>query len=253
MLLNSENYFSPEADAHYMSSTAIKRFMECEALAVAVARGDYVEPTSTALLVGSYVDNHFSNTLAMFKAQNPEIFKRDGSLKSDYEHANRIIERIEQDELFMSVIGGESQKIMTGEIEGIPFKIKIDSLLPDMTVDLKIMKDFEPVRVRGEGYRSFWTAWRYDIQGAIYQFIRAQNESGEIKPFGIAGATKEKPEPAIGLFKLAQSELNAALDEVRQNVVYYDMLKKGLAEPTRCEQCAWCRMTKKLTGWEEVA
>ncbi len=253
MHLNNENYFSPESSAHYMSATQFKQFLECESMAVAIAQGKYATSTSTALLIGSYVDAHFSSTLDIFKSQNPGIYKRDGTLKSEYEHANHVIERIERDEMFMSVMSGESQRVMTGEIEGIPFKIKIDSLLPDMTVDLKIVKDFEPVYVRGEGYRSFWMAWRYDIQGAIYQFIRAQNESGEIKPFGIAGATKEKPEPAIGLFKLPQSELNAALDEVRENVVYYDMLKKGLAEPTRCEQCAWCRTTKKLSGWEEAS
>ena len=42
------------------------------------------EKKTAALLVGSYVDAHFSNELAIFKAQNPEIFTRNGDLKSEY-------------------------------------------------------------------------------------------------------------------------------------------------------------------------
>jgi hypothetical protein len=252
MQLTESNYFSREAEQFYMGSTQYKNFVACESQALAIIRGDYVPETSTALLVGLYVDAHFSRTLDVFKAQHPEIFKRDGGLKSEYEHANNIIARIERDEQFMAAISGQSQVIMTGEVEGIPVKIKIDSLLPDRTCDLKIMKDFDSVWSAEDGQRvPWWKAWRYDIQGALYQFVRAQNEGGEIKPFGIAGATKEK-EPDIGLFEFPQSVLAAAMDEIRANIVYYDMIKRGTVEPVSCGQCAWCRSQKKLTGWEEL-
>jgi hypothetical protein len=253
MILTESNYFSPEANQHYMSASQYKDFLQCENMALAKLRGLYEPESSVALLVGSYVDAHFSRTLDIFKAQHPEIFKRDGGLKSEYEHANNIIARIERDDAFMAAISGQSQVIMTGEIEGIAVKIKIDSLLPDRTVDLKIMKDFDTVWSDEEFQRvPWWKAWRYDIQAALYQYIRAQNEGGEIKPFGIAGATKEKPEPDIGLFEFPQSVLDAAMDEVRANVVYFDGLKKGLYEPTGCGKCAWCRSQKVLTGWEEL-
>jgi hypothetical protein len=249
MQLTESNYFSREAEQFYMGSTQYKNFVACESQALAIIRGDYVPETSTALLVGSYVDAHFSRTLDVFKAQHPEIFKRDGGLKSEYEHANNIIARIERDEQFMAAISGQSQVIMTGEVEGIPVKIKIDSLLPDRTCDLKIMKDFDSVWSAEDGQRvPWWKAWRYDIQGALYQFVRAQNEGGEIKPFGIAGATKEK-EPDIGLFDVGQATMDAALEEIRANVVYFDGLKKGLYEPEPCGKCAWCRSQKTLTGW----
>jgi hypothetical protein len=249
MQLTESNYFSREAEQFYMGSTQYKNFVACESQALAIIRGDYVPETSTALLVGSYVDAHFSRTLDVFKAQHPEIFKRDGGLKSEYEHANNIIARIERDEQFMAAISGQSQVIMTGEVEGIPVKIKIDSLLPDRTCDLKIMKDFDSVWSAEDGQRvPWWKAWRYDIQGALYQFVRAQNEGGEIKPFGIAGATKEK-EPDIGLFDVGQATMDAALEEIRANIVYFDGLKKGLYEPEPCGKCAWCRSQKTLTGW----
>ncbi len=253
MILTESNYFSTEANQYYMSASQYKSFTQCESMALAELRGDYVRESSTALLVGSYVDSHFSRTLDIFKAQHPEIFKRDGGLKSEYEQANQIIERIERDDAFMSAISGQSQVIMTGEVEGIAVKIKIDSLLPDRTCDLKIMKDFDTVWSDEECQRvPWWQAWRYDIQAALYQYIRAQNEGGEIKPFGIAGATKEKPEPNIGLFEFPQSVLDAAMDEIRANIVYFDMVKRGTVEAVSCGSCPWCRSQKILTGWEEL-
>ena len=47
----------------------------------------------------------------------------------------------------------------------------------------------------------FWKAWGYDIQGAIYQEVVRQN-TGILLPFGLAVATKEKPEPDIALIEL---------------------------------------------------
>ena len=84
------------------------------------------------------------------KAQNPEIFTKQGSLKAEYKKAEEIINRIESDEEFMRYLNGEKQVIKTGEIEGVPIKIKIDVLHDDKIVDLKIMKDFAPVWKDGE-------------------------------------------------------------------------------------------------------
>lgn len=251
--LTQENYFTMDANEQYMSASQYKDFSTCESMAMAKLNGLYIPETSTALLVGSYVDASFSRTLDIFKAQHPDIFKRDGNLKSDYEHANTIIARIEQDDMFMAALSGQKQVIMTGEIESVPVKIKIDSLLPDRTVDLKIMKDFNTVWSDEEGMRvPWWKAWGYQYQAAIYQFVRAQNEGGEIKPFGIAGATKEKPEPDIGLFEFPQSVLDNAMDEIRANIVYFDTLKKNLVEPVGCGCCSWCKSQKVLNGWKEL-
>ena len=42
----------------------------------------------------------------------------------------------------MEYMSGEKQVIMTGEIEGVPVKIKIDSYHPNkMIVDLKVMSE----------------------------------------------------------------------------------------------------------------
>jgi hypothetical protein len=252
MELTAEIYFSPEAELHYIGHTQFCNFQRCEAQALAMIRGEYIEEPTTALLIGSYVDAYFSGTLPLFKAQHPEIFTLKGGLKSDYIQAEHIIERIEADPQFMAAISGGSQVIMTGEIEGVPVKIKVDSLLPDRIVDMKIMRDMADVYDKeNREWLPFWRAWGYDIQGAIYREVVRQN-TGKLLPFGLAVATKEKPEPDIDLLTLPAAALDEALEVVRSQIVYFDGLKKGLYEPERCGKCPYCRATKVLKGWREA-
>lgn len=247
-MITSENYFSPENQLKYMGASQFKAFMKCEASALAEIKGEHIREKSVALLVGSYVDAHFEGTLDIFIAQHPEILLKSGGLKSDYQYANYIIERIERDPLFMEYMSGKKQVIYSGEIQGVPFKIKVDSDFEDKIVDLKIMKDFAPVwNDDAHAKQNFVEAWGYDIQGAIYQEIKRQN-TGKKLPFIIAGATKEKPEPDIGLFEIPQSDLDFAMQTVTDNVNRFERIKQGLEEPTRCESCPYCRRTKKLTA-----
>ena len=121
-ILTEENYFSDEAEQFYFGSSQFKRYLKCEASALALHQGKWKEIKTTALLVGSYVDAHFSGTLDIFQAKNSEIFTKSGSLKSEYQQAEYIIQRIERDEMFMQMISGEPQRILTGEIDGVPIK-----------------------------------------------------------------------------------------------------------------------------------
>ncbi|MEE3499201.1 MAG: PD-(D/E)XK nuclease-like domain-containing protein, partial [Ruminococcus bromii] len=195
MPLTNENYFNPENQMKYMGVSQFKAFEKCPASALAVeVKGEYVLPKSKALLVGSYIDAHFEGTLDIFQAQHPELFKRDGNLKSEYIQAEQIINYLENDDLFMEYMSGEKQVIMTGKIEDVDVKIKVDSLLPDKIVDLKIMRDFEPIYIPEKGRLNFIEAWEYDLQGAVYQEIVRQN-TGKKLPFFIAAGTKEADGP----------------------------------------------------------
>ena len=149
MKLTAKNYHSLEANQAYFSVSQFKAFARCPAAALAEVKGEYKREKTTALLVGSYIDSYFESeeSLEQFKAENPEIFKKDGSLKAEYIQAEEIIKRIERDKLFMEYISGEKQVIMTGEIEGVKVKIKVDSLHKDKIVDLKVMRDFQNVYV----------------------------------------------------------------------------------------------------------
>lgn len=245
MELTKDNYFSREMSMKFMSVSQFKAFEKCQSAALAEIKGEYKREKTTALLVGSYVDAYFEGTLDKFKGHNPDLFKRDGSLKSEYIQADQIISRIERDPLFIKFMSGEKQVIMTGEVEGVPVKIKIDSYFPDKIVDLKVMRDFEPVYLPEQGRLPWYEAWRYDLQGAVYQEIVRQN-TGKKLPFYLAAATKEKVTD-IDILHISQELLDFELDQFKKNIQMYDAIKNGILEPERCEKCDYCKQTKILT------
>lgn len=163
MILTEDNYYSAEANMEYMSVSQFKDFagtygkVGCEASAMAKLRGEYEQKKTTALLVGSYVDSYFEGTLDQFKRGNPEIFTQSGDLKASYKQANEIIARIERDEYFMQCMSGEKQVIMTGELFGTQWKIKMDSYIPGVViVDLKVIESITKLKwVRDIGYLDF--------------------------------------------------------------------------------------------------
>lgn len=263
--LNDANYYSREANWQYMSASQYKSFRKCEAAALAELKGEWGRKETTALLVGSYVDSYFSGELEQFKADHPEIFKKDGSMYADFEKAQAICERLNKDELARMLLSGRHQTIKTGKIAGVQYKAKFDSLLtarqveaickkfPEvrslvpfggpMIVDLKCMKDFESIWDEDAAERlTFIEYWGYDIQGAIYQAL-----DGRLAPFVIVGATKEAA-TNIDAFYIPDEDLAFALSEVEALSPRYDAIKRGEIEPEGCGKCAYCRKTKRLSS-----
>lgn len=245
--LCEENYFSQENEKKYCGSSQIKSFLDCEARTMAEINGEWEEEPSTALLVGSYVDAAISGTLDVFKAQHMEIFKKDGTLKSDYIQAEYILNRIERDELFMKYISGDHQQIMVGELSNVPIKIKIDSYFPNKAiVDMKCVKDFEPLwNDKTKLKENFVDYWGYTIQAALYQEIVRQN-TGKRLPFFIAAVTKQK-EPDLALLAIPDEVLDIKLEQIKEILVHIYNIKHGAISAQRCEKCDYCRWTKKLT------
>lgn len=243
MILNDLNYFSREAELTYMGSTQFKRFMKCEAATMARINGEWRDEPGVAMLVGSYVDAHFSGTMAQFKANTPQIFKRDGELKSEYLAANQIIQVIEDDPLMMEYLQGDKQTIKTGTIAGVPFKTKFDAYMQGVRiVDQKVMRDFksvwnEELRVK----QNFVEAWGYDIQAAIYQAVE-----GNRLPFFIAAVTKETV-PDKALLEIPQEVIDDRLEMIEAYAPRFAAIKAGLVEPTKCGKCDYCKSVKKLT------
>lgn len=262
-VVTKENYFSKEIQIAYMSASQFKDFSRCEAAALARLRGEFPELETTALLVGSYVDAVFSGEIDAFRESHPGLFKRDGTLKADFLRAEEIVERMQEDLLYSFLMSGEKQVIRTGYIAGVPFKIKIDSLLDGETcraiarkfpharqaigfcdgaiVDQKVMKDTEDIWDPESHTRiSFAESWGYDIQGAIYQAIE-----GNMLPFILAVGTKQSP-PALEAVYIPDQDLAAKLAEVEDRAPRYQAIKEGRIPPDRCGRCAYCRATRKL-------
>ena len=245
MKLTEDNYFSPEASMKYFGHTQFLDFMDCEARALAIAKGEYVQPLTDALLLGQYVDHCFSGTRSKFVSEHPELCKKDGTLLQKYAKADEAIARASRDDMFMKYIDGSKQEIMTGKLFGYEWKIKVDAFHEGKAiVDLKYMKDFEPVFKDGKGRVSFVEAWGYDYQAAIYQAV-VEQATGEKLPFIIAGITKQST-PDIGLFRIPQYMIDSCLKVIEQTIDRYASIKVGDIEPRRCEKCEYCRETKVL-------
>lgn len=244
MTLTESNYYSTESNKKYMSVSQYKQFLNCEAAAMAQIRGEWEQPKSTALLVGSYVDSWFEGTLGNFIKENPQLFKKDGSLKADFIQAAELIDRVQNDALFMDYMSGKKQVIRTATLFGTKWKIKIDSLHPDKIVDLKVMRSME--RIMG---RSFVEYWGYDLQMAVYaevEYLASRKKNKQRKDTYLAVVTKQTPAD-MEIINIPDWRREELLRDVERNMPHILAVKTGKIEPTRCGVCDYCRATKKLT------
>lgn len=240
--LNQNNYYSIEADIQYFSVSQYKDFMKCEAMAMAKIRGEYKPEMTKAMLAGSFVDSYFEGTLDAFMKEHPAVFTRKQELRSEFKKANEIIARIQADETFMRFMSGEKQRIMTFELFGFPWKMKMDSYLPEICItDLKVVQKFRTLPL-----------WRYDLQGAVYQ-KGVELVTGEHLPFYLAVATKERTID-LDIFQITQPVLDIALREIEQNIEHYARVKYGQEEPVYCGKCDYCKSVKdaRIRNYSEL-
>lgn len=240
--LTENNYYSKEVDQQYFSVSQFKDFMKCEAMAMAKIRGEYERGMTRAMLTGSFVDSYFEGTLEQFIKEHPEVFTRKQELRSEFKKANEIIARIKADPLFMKFMSGKKQEIMTFELFGYPWKMKMDSYLPGVCItDLKVVAKFKTLPL-----------WRYDLQGAVYQ-EGVRLVTGERLPFYLAVATKERAID-LDIFQITQPVLDVALLEVRQNIDHFARVKYGEEEPVYCGECDYCKSVKgaKIRNYTEL-
>ena len=243
MTLTNANYYSAESNLEYMSVSQYKQFKKCEAAAMAQIRGEWEQEKSTALLVGSYVDAWFEGTLEEFKEENPQIFKKDGTLKADFQQAEDIITRVQADPIFMEYMSGRKQVIRTAELFGCKWKIKIDSRLRDKVVDLKVMRSME--RIMG---KSFVEHWGYDLQMAVYAAVeeKALKRKSPLSTY-LAVVTKQIPAD-LDVIEIPLWRREELLREVECSMPHILAVKAGEIEPERCGVCDYCRATKKIEG-----
>lgn len=236
MILTNENYYSNIANKEYFSVSQFKQFQKCEAAAMAQIAGEWERPMTTALLVGSYVDSWFEGTLEDFCREHPEIYTKSGALKADFLQAEAIIKFLQRDPMFIRYMAGKKQIILTRELFGAPWKIKIDSYHNDKIVDLKVMRSME--RVAG---KSFVEHWGYDLQMAIYAAV----EGRDIATY-LAVVTKQDP-PDKEIISIPRWRRMDLLDEVERLMPRLIAVKAGEIPPMRCGVCEYCRATKMLT------
>ena len=278
--ITKDNYYDVR---DVLSASIIKAFASCEAAALADLRGEYQRSTSTALLVGSYIDSALDSDaeLEKFLSSHPEIVNsRTGALKADFSRAADIVERCKRDELFRALTVDSPaeghQYIVVGTIGTdsngacIPCEGKLDFLLmPDyleqlaarfpawtgffrsaaqaggLIIDLKSAANTDEQWSDEDGCRIPWLqSWHYDRQLAIYRELYRQR-SGHVLPVLVLVATKE---PATSLLALTidSGTLDEGLADARMLAPEAWAVMRGEAEPCRCGHCAYCRAQRKL-------
>ncbi len=234
MKLNDDTYYGKEANKAFFSVSQYKDFCRCEAMAMAKIRGVYEQKQTKAMLIGTLVDRWFEGTLEQLRQESPNIFYcRNGVLRSEFRKADEIIRRVQQDRRFMQFMSGEKQKILTFEMFGAPWKMKMDSFVEDICItDLKVVQNFKSLAF-----------WRYDIQGAVY--VEGADACGYgYLPFYLAAVTKEAV-PNFDIFQVDRPTLDTALREVEGNMPRFIAVKAGLEEPRYCGVCDYCKSVKK--------
>lgn len=255
MKLYESNYFSAEADRFYFSNSQFKKFVECEAQAVAKLNGEYAEPQSDALLVGSYVHAAIegAEALEQFKALHPEIVassgKNKGELKEKYQQADKMVNTLLSDPLCVEMLKGWKEQIVTAELFGVPWKAKIDiyAAHAGRIVDVKTTESLRkkiwiPAEAR---YGSFVEAYGYTTQMALYSEIERIycKRTERLEPFIVAVSKEDEPDKAIVMFDA--ETLERELLRVQAMLPRIIEVKHGEVEPHRCERCRFCRSTKK--------
>jgi len=257
--LTDDNYYSAEMNKEYCSASQAKDILGCpikpgcEERALKTINGEYVPETTKALLEGSILD-------ALWENDDPEyILERfpdcvssrgatKGQLKSEYQKVINMYQRTLKEEKFCLYMSGEKQVIFSGEIEGLPFKIKIDSYIDGKAiVDLKTTQTLDRnfrYFIPDSGERlPFYLAYGYDIQLAIYREIVRQNTGNTLNCY--LACVDKKPHPICDVIELPSKLLDEALERIKGNCETIIMLKNGEVEPTRCEssECDYCRDT----------
>ena len=257
--LTEQNYYTTEMDLKYCSASQWKDFCGCpaipgcEARTMAKLKGEYEPEVTTSLLVGSILDALWENDDPEYIAERfPDCIssrgQTKGQLKSEYQIALQMYQRTLKEQKFCQYMSGDKQTIMTGIIEGLPFKIKIDSFIEGKAiVDLKttrtLDRDFR-IFIPDSGEKLTWfRAYGYDIQLGIYREIVRQNTGDTLRCY-LAAVDKEK-HPICDVIELPDKMLTEALDLVKRDCKKIIMLKGGEIEPIRCEHssCDFCRDT----------
>lgn len=270
MKLTAKNYFSKEANLYYMSNSQYKSFLECEEKTIEELNGRW--PTKELLekfpdmfkkdyfLQGHYVDAWNNGDLEKFKAETPELYKKDGTLYKKYSDLDDVIETIKKDELMMKSLSGQKQVIFTAKLFGIPWKIMIDSYAPEerRICDLKVLKSIKdkfwvPEEHRYMNvfeYRGYYT--QMGTYPEIERLANKRKKDDYYEPFLTIATKDEIPDKSIISFNSTEEShvdfIIRQLNYVENHIERIKAVKSGQETPIRCNTCEYCRSTKQLTG-----
>ena len=265
MELTQSNYHSKEANLAYLDCSTYKNVVGtagrkgCECRALAIAKGEYETPKTEALLVGSYCDAYFDHSLPQFCDDNmDDIFTKASIKKFDktgnpddlerlaaFKQADIMIQRAKKEPLFMKYVEGETQKILTAEIEGVPIRVKLDSYDGKRITDVKTAASItETYYAKDLGQRLNFAEYFGYIEQAYFYVTAVEQNFGVHLPFYLAVITKEKPNnvphPRVAIIQIPDKLIMDKGAEIKAHIKDVWRLLKGEYEPIPCGTCEWC-------------
>ncbi len=254
MELNHDNYYSLEADMAFMSFHQLRNWRTCPAAEQARQAGTWIEEPCDALLVGQYVHCALlepDKLPAWMEKNGKAICTGKGTLRAEYKVADAMIARLKRDPDAMLLLqgpGGESEKIITWDAEGVTWKGMLDRVYTghQLIVDLKSARDFEKSWGSSPGWRlPWWKEHDYDAQMSLYS--KAMHLlTGEPYTPVIVGVTKQDPPDITGVEFSLGTELDLAYSRAIAGLGEALEIKAGRMPAWRCEKCDFCRSTKLL-------
>lgn len=264
--LNSDNYYSLEADREYMSCSQYQDFLSCEAAAMAKLKGIYTPKKSEALTVGNYFHTALESEeshAAFCDANFSDIYKTSVSKKTGevtitgkyapYVTADKMIQACYDDPLISSLIymTGENEVIMTGVLFGVPWKIRLDKYISDkrLIIDWKTTADINKTEynpIIGEK-ECFVESLGYMMRAAVYTEIEKQNTGCSTDAdFVIVAISKQDPPDKAALSLNHRQRYDWELEQIKEKLSRIMMVKNSVVAPRRCNVCEYCRSTKTL-------
>lgn len=262
--LTPENYYE---DTSYLTNSRLKRYQNCQAKALALDSGEWVEERDeTALLLGNYVHSYFESPEAheQFLLENGDKIlartgKNKGGLKSDFVIGDKMIQSLKDDEGFNRLYHGypddkvQKEMIVYGELEGVPVKGKLDSvnLSRGYFVDLKTMKSIyaqewsAELRKRVPAAVNNILSFGYHGQLALYQELLTQMTGQVFRPLIVAVSKEAVSDREI--LKIDDDWLEEGLDKLKADLVEVSAVIQGHQKPKPCGRCDYCRSQKRLS------
>lgn len=279
LLLNSENYYSPAADQEYMSCSQYSAFVgvaddrPCPARAMAKIWGRFEEKPRDAFIHGNYFhtaleseeahktfcDSNFNNIYETKEVTVVKATKTSPPIKETvikrkyvaYERLDECLQIVRTDPTFKKLLeaDGENEAILTGEIHGVPWRIRCDKIIYQnhIIVDWKTCASlsemhYSPLK---KDRVTFVEHYGYLMRAAVYMEIYRQNY-GVFPSFVLACVTKQEY-PAKGVYVIHpatdEAVLQYELDKIKENLPFFMPVKERRTAPKRCGECEYCRKT----------
>ncbi len=229
------NYY----DKKRMSATTFKRYLTCPSAAY---HNPKLEPTA-AMQIGSKVDDGL-----LLGSYEPILTAKTKKPSADNKKIDTWIAKAKSNNLFMSYLEGDKQSEFEFEIDGVPWKAKLDILNSslDRVVDLKTSKD-----LKGgwsdelSAFVNPWVLWRYDLQLAVYCYAAKVSRAFL--------AIISKTDDDLAIVECPEYVLQSALNKIiEKNKEVWDQYQGN--NLWRCGKCSHCIETRTeeemIKQWE---